>query len=271
MTKVTLDMNTFKALASDSRLDILRALDGKKMSLKDISQATKLNKATLHEHLTKLNEAGLVKRKEREGHKWVYYKLTWKGEGLLHPENTRIVVLFTTTFLALFVGIVSLVNYTRGYIVGKAVNLFGSDSTLLYEAENTGFNLVPQTMQTFSDTPVASVSLTNQTTSQLSDAFLVSTKYKGVFDNAITAKDLNWESAVGSPELTSVGADELIRDGGTLVGDQTADAASNVPLSMVAIVHDPALQYTAIACIIIFTVLLSIGLWTLWKNKKPKI
>ena len=31
MVKVTLDMNTFKALASDTRLDILRALDGKKM------------------------------------------------------------------------------------------------------------------------------------------------------------------------------------------------------------------------------------------------
>ena len=70
MPKVTLDMATFKALASDSRLDILRALDGKKMSLKDIAKATKLNKATLHEHLAKLNEAGLVKRKEREGHKW---------------------------------------------------------------------------------------------------------------------------------------------------------------------------------------------------------
>ena len=85
MTKVTLDMDTFKALASDTRLDILRTLDGKKMSLKDISFETKLNKATLHEHLAKLNEAGLVKKKEREGHKWVVYKLTWKGESLLHP------------------------------------------------------------------------------------------------------------------------------------------------------------------------------------------
>ena len=75
MTKLTLDMNTFKALASDTRLDILKALDGKKLSLKDISRITNLNKATLHEHLTKLNEAGLVKKKEREGHKWVYYKL----------------------------------------------------------------------------------------------------------------------------------------------------------------------------------------------------
>ena len=117
MSKVTLDMSTFKALASDTRLDILRSLDGKKLGLKEISQATKLNKATLHEHLTKLNEAGLVKRKEREGHKWVYYKLTWKGECLLHPENTKIVVLFSTTFVALAAGIIQMINYVKGTMI----------------------------------------------------------------------------------------------------------------------------------------------------------
>lgn len=114
MTKVTLDMETFKALASDTRLDILRALDGKKLSLKDISAVTQLNKATLHEHLMKLHQAGLVKRKEREGHKWVMYKLTWKGECLLHPENTKIVVMFSVSFVALFMGVVQLVWHIKG-------------------------------------------------------------------------------------------------------------------------------------------------------------
>jgi len=66
MSKVTLDMDTFKALASDTRLDILRVLDGKNMSLKDISNATKLNKATLHEHLTKLHEAGLIREMDEK-------------------------------------------------------------------------------------------------------------------------------------------------------------------------------------------------------------
>ncbi len=129
MTKVTLDIDTFKALASDTRLDILRTLDGKKMSLKDISTATKLNKATLHEHLAKLNEAGLVKKREREGHKWVTYKLTWKGEGLLHPENTRIVVMFATTFIALAAGIAQMVLYIKGTItnLGCDVYTFGNE------------------------------------------------------------------------------------------------------------------------------------------------
>jgi len=111
MPKITLDRDMFKALASETRLNILKILDGKNLGLNEISNKINLNKATLHEHLSKLHEAGLVKRNEREGHKWVYYKLTWKGESLLHPENTRIVVMFSITFIALFFGIINLINY----------------------------------------------------------------------------------------------------------------------------------------------------------------
>ena len=128
MTKVTLDRETFKALASDTRLNILRTLDGKKLGLNDISKATNLNKATLHEHLLKLNQAGLVKKKEREGHKWVYYKLTWKGENLLHPENTKIVVLFSLTFMALWAGIIQIFWYVKGTILSVAQGGFANDA-----------------------------------------------------------------------------------------------------------------------------------------------
>ena len=109
MPKVNLDLNSFKALASDTRLNILRTLDGKKLSLNDIARSTNLHKVTLHEHLSRLAEAGFIKKIEREGHKWVYYKLSWKGESLLHPENTRIVVLFSVTFFTLFFGLSSLI------------------------------------------------------------------------------------------------------------------------------------------------------------------
>src|SRR4030042_3332046 len=131
MPKVTLDRETFKALASDTRLDIIRALDGKNMSLNDICKATNLNKATLHEHLTKLNEVGLIKKNGREGHKWVYYRLTWKGEGLLHPENSRIVVLFSTTFISLLIAVILVVNFLQPIPVGFAETI--DDTTYLYE------------------------------------------------------------------------------------------------------------------------------------------
>jgi len=113
MPKVTLNLNDFKTLASEVRLDILRTLDGKKLSLNEIETATKLHKMTLHEHLSKLVESGFVNKIEREGHKWVYYKLSWKGESLIHPENTKVVVLFSTTFITLFFGIIGLINIVQ--------------------------------------------------------------------------------------------------------------------------------------------------------------
>lgn len=192
MAKVTLDMNTFKALASDTRLDILRALDGKKMSLKDISKITKLNKATLHEHLSKLYEAGLVKKKEREGHKWVYYKLSWKGESLLHPENTRIVVLFTITFIALWGGVIQMLNYVKGTMI----NLGGG---------------------TFSD------------------------------------------NTVKSP-------------GEGIIGPEDTDVVSNYgEKGVYTFYQDPLFLHIAIVCFIIFTIVLCISVWRLWKNKTPKL
>ncbi len=108
MSKVTLNIEDFKTLASETRLDILRAIDQKNNSLKDISNATKLHETTIHEHLIKLVNSGFVKKDEREGHKWVYYKLSWKGSSLLHPDNTKVVVMFTTTFSVLLGGIFGL-------------------------------------------------------------------------------------------------------------------------------------------------------------------
>jgi len=129
MTKITLDRETFKALASDTRLDILKTLDGKHLGLNEIAKVSNLNKATLHEHLTKLHEAGLIKKTERDGHKWVYYKLTWKGESLLHPENAKIVVLFTTTFIALWLGIIQLIWYIKGTVVEPASEFKASNTS----------------------------------------------------------------------------------------------------------------------------------------------
>lgn len=140
MSKVTLDRDTFKALASDTRLDILRTLDGRRMNLTEIAAQTKLNKATLHEHLSKLAEVGLVKKKEREGHKWVYYKLSWKGENILHPENTRIVIMFAMTFVALTAGFAQLYLYLKGTVFSLSEELLGGEKSPVLGGNETGVN-----------------------------------------------------------------------------------------------------------------------------------
>ena len=204
MPKVTLDMNAFKALASDTRLDILRSLDGKHMSLKDISKATNLNKATLHEHLIKLHEAGLVKKKEREGHKWVYYKLSWKGESLLHPENTKIVVLFTTTFIALWTGIIQLMTYVKGTTI------------------NVGQEIAHGTFKSGADM---------EANEQL--------------------------IPFGSDGLNSI----------TENSREVLDGNGGVNI----LYQNPLFFYIALVCFIVFTTVLCVAMWRLWKNKTPKL
>ena len=207
MPKVTLDKDTFKALASDTRLDILRALDGKKMSLNDLCAQTKLNKATLHEHLSKLHEAGLVKKKEREGHKWVYYKLSWKGESLLHPENARIVVLFSVTFVALWAGFLQLLWYAKGSLIPLSQSYFEGSETYVKISGDAG----NMTNSTLDNTPI-----------------------------------------IGRlPENSNFALDT--------VGD------INV------FTQNPIFLYIAIACFVIFTVVLIVSIWRLYENKTPRL
>ncbi|MEA3203330.1 MAG: hypothetical protein QOI63_1005 [Thermoplasmata archaeon] len=88
VTRITLDAETFKALASPTRLTVLRALDERRKTLTEISRDLSLNKATVHEHLGLLAAADLVRKRDDEGRKWIYYELTWRGQKLLHPQET---------------------------------------------------------------------------------------------------------------------------------------------------------------------------------------
>jgi len=304
MPKVTLDMTAFKALASDTRLSILRALDGKKLNLKELCKETSLNKATLHEHLVKLNEAGLVKKKERDGHKWVYYKLTWRGEGLLHPENTRIVVMFSATFVALAAGIIQMFNFLKGRIVARAVNYAGSDSTILLpeagyseelelfsrEFAKSGADGYGSSVPTQAPVTVPFTNQTIEIASQqqtLSQELVDKIVIKGLVGNNIPDSSIVWNAEPDSAfgyinetlrfnldhntstvfDLASDNADSMPNG----ITEGIAESAGNVPSSMVAVVHDPALQIIAITCIVVACVILTFAVWRYWKNRTPKL
>jgi DNA-binding transcriptional ArsR family regulator len=88
VAKITLDADTFRALASSTRLTVLKALDERRKTLTELSRDLALNKATVHEHMQLLTSAGLVRKRDDEGRKWIYYELTWTGQRILHPEAT---------------------------------------------------------------------------------------------------------------------------------------------------------------------------------------
>ncbi|MBI2078614.1 MAG: ArsR family transcriptional regulator [Euryarchaeota archaeon] len=116
MTKIVLDAESFKALASDTRLQILKALDARPLTVSELSRFLDLNKATVFEHLKQLMAAELTKREDDPARKWVYYKLTWKGRNILHPENVQIFVLLSLGALGVGGALFQTVAWIREFL-----------------------------------------------------------------------------------------------------------------------------------------------------------
>jgi DNA-binding transcriptional ArsR family regulator len=102
MDEIILDKSTFKALAVDTRVNILKFLKGKRKTGSDIAKYLKLSKPTVLEHLNKMVSAGLLIKKP-QGKKWIYYELTLKGEKILSPTPSAFFVFMMTVSLALIV------------------------------------------------------------------------------------------------------------------------------------------------------------------------
>lgn len=116
---VTLDQESFRALASEVRIEILKMLDTRRMTVTDLSNALSLSKSTLLEHLERLQAAALVKRID-EGRKWIYYELTSKGRRILHPERVKIVVALATAVPLVAVGAIALLAGMQGILTPAA-------------------------------------------------------------------------------------------------------------------------------------------------------
>ena len=103
--EIIIDKDSIDVLSSDTRVAILKSLNSSgRMTTTGLTDALNLSKSTVHEHLTRLVEAGFVKKDDSR--KWVYWGLTNKGRGVLHPDKqTRILFLLISGALTLIGGI----------------------------------------------------------------------------------------------------------------------------------------------------------------------
>ena len=117
MEKITLDKRTIRALASETRSDIIKTIDSGSTTLRELADKLNISKSTVHEHLTILIESGLVKKVNKDN-KWVCYELTGKGTKILHPhKKTKIIVLLSSAILSFVVGIVGLYRFVRSIFI----------------------------------------------------------------------------------------------------------------------------------------------------------
>lgn len=116
---LTLDREALKALASDTRLDILKRLDERQKTVTELARDLGLNKATVFEHCERLLGADLIQKIE-DDRKWVYYQLSWKGRRILHPERMTIALLLSSSLGAVVAAAVAFALFWRTRGPGEA-------------------------------------------------------------------------------------------------------------------------------------------------------
>ncbi|MCK5233416.1 MAG: winged helix-turn-helix transcriptional regulator [Candidatus Aenigmarchaeota archaeon] len=84
-------VSTFKALGSKTRINILRSLRSRRMTLSEISTLMEMHPSTVQQHIEILRNVGLVSRKD-DGYKWKYYFLTKDGEGVFAARDMSLVL-----------------------------------------------------------------------------------------------------------------------------------------------------------------------------------
>jgi len=135
--RIELDKKSLFALASDTRIEILKALQPMRRTVSQLSEVVSVDKAAVYRHLKKMEDGGLVKRYEEHG--FVYYGLTWKAKDLIAPsESTKIVILLSATWLLLLCAAVFLSaglmaeegnHYLYGFLPTKDASYDQSGST----------------------------------------------------------------------------------------------------------------------------------------------
>ncbi|MDD1771397.1 MAG: winged helix-turn-helix domain-containing protein [Methanomassiliicoccales archaeon] len=153
--KVELDRVALFALASDTRLELLRALQNDRKTLAQLTEKLNVDKAAVHRHLKKLEEGGLVSKEDDHG--FIYYSLTWKAKNLVSPgERTHVVVL-----LASALAITAIVVVLMAYVMMTGIS--GGDGTstptgLLDSPEVSGTSTFNATVEIGSITPSTAIS-----------------------------------------------------------------------------------------------------------------
>ncbi|MEK6860629.1 MAG: winged helix-turn-helix domain-containing protein, partial [Nanoarchaeota archaeon] len=154
------DRDVLKVLSVDTRMDILKELSQGSRTPSDLSKKFGKSSSTIVEHLETLVKAGLVKKIEQPGRKWIYYTLTERGEGIVSSKSGRLVIILGTSLLSIAAGFFSLSKYTNQYSVNQISK--AADAVAQKAAEESQALTAPaiaQTIQGVTELTLSSVYL----------------------------------------------------------------------------------------------------------------
>ncbi len=119
-SKIALDAKSFKALAADTRISILKHLSSRRYTQSELANLLKLKIPTVKEHLIALENADLVKKID-EGRKWKYYELTDKSRAILNPESKNIFIVVGLFLFSALATLFSFQKYLQQLILSQEV------------------------------------------------------------------------------------------------------------------------------------------------------
>lgn len=139
--EVKLDQDTFKALAGETRVKILKSLKERKKYLSELSEELEMSNSSVKEQLDNLVEAGLIEKEEER--KWKYYKLTRKGNKIMKRKKAKAYILLSSSILA---GLVGLFLFLRNKIIQVGTGIGAAGGKTASKAVET-VNETNETMQ----------------------------------------------------------------------------------------------------------------------------
>ncbi|MFB6145649.1 MAG: winged helix-turn-helix domain-containing protein [Candidatus Nanohaloarchaea archaeon] len=101
-----LDFETVRALSSPTRIKILGEVLEKETTTTDISKSLGKTKSTVSSHLSKLNEAGLVEKDEKDGRRRVIYRPTSKARDIIKGKERTVKFSIGSSALSGLAGVV---------------------------------------------------------------------------------------------------------------------------------------------------------------------
>ncbi|MFH1586424.1 MAG: winged helix-turn-helix domain-containing protein [Candidatus Diapherotrites archaeon] len=105
MAELTLSSTEFKALSSDTRVQIIKLLKERNHTLTEIASKMEMASPSIKQHLDILLKSEIIEQID-EGRKWKYYTLTRKGKNLLEGDESD-----TTILIVLSISAIALVGF----------------------------------------------------------------------------------------------------------------------------------------------------------------
>ncbi len=147
MDSITLDRESFKALAAETRIKILKLLQQRRHMQSELAVSLGMKEPSVNEHLAGLLKAGLIVKKD-DGRKWKYYELTAKCKAILDPEQQRILITLSLLILTAVAGAVAYIRPFVEPLLNPPVAMKSADSLALTMEAAPGTSLAMDAAQT---------------------------------------------------------------------------------------------------------------------------